>query len=223
MELQQKSPVYKVLIIGANGGIGRCCVEQALNAGHQVTAVLRNPANLNLNHAQLQIVKGDLMQPETFESYLEDQDVVISAIGVKGGFGSDKPTTLYSQGNANLLKAMQGKRVKRIFFISASAVEVSPALSFFIRFMVKYVVQKLLRHMYADLLRMETIVRASDTNWTIIRPPELTNKPVTGRYRYAVNKFLKDALKISRADVAHFMLSHIADEETYHATIEVAY
>jgi putative NADH-flavin reductase len=77
--------------------------------------------------------------------------------------------------------------------------------------------------MYADLRLMENLVKASDVNWTIIRPPQLTDKPLTGRYRVAINTFLKNCLKISRADVAHFMISSIADETTYKATIEISY
>src|SRR4051812_16831719 len=104
-----ESKIYKLLIIGANGGIGRQCVELALQAGYHVTALLRNPAKLNIGHPNLEIIKGDIMQPETFENYLENKDAVISAIGVSGGFGSDKPTTLYSRGNETLLQAMDKK------------------------------------------------------------------------------------------------------------------
>src|SRR3954470_13733842 len=110
---------YKLLIIGANGGIGRQCVEQALDAGHRVTALVRNPANLSLMHQNLEVVQGDLLQSGTFEKYLAGNDAIISAIGVKGGMFGDKPTTLYSDGNANLLQAMENARVKRCFFISA--------------------------------------------------------------------------------------------------------
>ena len=77
--------------------------------------------------------------------------------------------------------------------------------------------------MYADLRIMESLVKASDAQWTIIRPPRLTNKPVTSRYRVAINAFLKNGLSISRADVAHFMISHLNDPSTYRTTVEVGY
>jgi putative NADH-flavin reductase len=212
-----------ILVIGANGGIGRQAVEIALAAGHHVTALLRNPANLTLTHPNLEVVKGDIMNPATFEGYLENKDAVISAIGVKGGFGADKPTTLYSQGNANLLQGMKKRNIRRVFFISASAVEISPVLPFFVRLVAKYVVQKLLRNMYADLRAMEKGVKESDADWTIIRPPRLTDKPATRHYRLAINSFLKNCLSISRADVAHFMVSNITNEATFKATIEIGY
>jgi putative NADH-flavin reductase len=223
MELETTSPVYKLLIIGANGGIGRQCVELALKAGHHVTALLRNPVKLDLNHPNLELVKGDITQPETFEDHLENKDAVISAIGVSGGFGADKPTTLYSGGNATLLQAMNKKKVKRAFFISASAIEISPVLPFYVRFAEKYIVQKLLKHMYADLRIMEKLIKESNADWTIIRPPQLSDKPVTGKYRVAVNAFLKNCLKISRADVAHYILNNINTKATYKAVIEIGY
>ena len=223
MEMQQNMPVYKFVIVGANGGIGRQCVEHALQAGHLVTAILRNPAKLAIEHPNLKKVSGDVMQPGAFENHFENQDAVISAIGVAGGFGSDKPTALYSQGNANILKAMERKGINRMFLISASAIEISPVLPFYIRFIEKYVVQKLLKHMYTDLLKMEALIKSSNINWTIIRPPQLTNQAVTGTYRIAINAFLKNCLKISRADVAHFIINNIANRDTYQATVEIGY
>ncbi|MFB0494674.1 putative NADH-flavin reductase [Mucilaginibacter sp. OAE612] len=223
MEMQQNTPIYKLVIVGANGGIGRQCVEQALQAGHLVTAILRNPAKLAIEHPNLKKVSGDVMQPGAFENHFENQDAVISAIGVAGGFGSDKPTALYSQGNANVLKAMEQKGIKRMFLISASAIEISPVLPFYIRLIEKYVVQKLLKHMYTDLLKMEAVIKSSNISWTIIRPPQLTNQAVTGTYRIAINTFLKNCLKISRADVAHFIINNVATRDTYQATVEIGY
>jgi hypothetical protein len=77
--------------------------------------------------------------------------------------------------------------------------------------------------MYADLRAMERLIRESDANWTIVRPPRLTDKPATGRYRWSVNSWLRNALSISRADVAHFMLHHLQDESTYRGVVEIAY
>ena len=223
MENKSISSHHNLLIIGANGGIGRQCVELALKDGHHVTALLRNPAKLNISHPNLQIIKGDVLQPVTFELALENQDAVISAIGVSGGFGADKPTVLYSQGKANLLQAMSKKGVKRAFFISASAIEISPVLPFYVRWAAKYILQKLLKYMYADLRTMEQLIKESNSNWTIIRPPRLTDKPATGNYRTAINIFLKNALSISRADVAHYIINNINNTATYQGVIEIGY
>lgn len=212
-----------ILVIGAAGGIGRQTVETALASGFHVTAVLRDPSRLSLEHPHLEIVKGDILEPAAFQSYLSGKDAVISAIGVKGGLMHDKPTTLYSRGNFRLLEAMRREGTKRVFFISASAVEISPLLPFPARIAAKYVIQKLLRHMYSDLRAMEQLIRQSEVDWTIVRPPRLTNKPATGNYRWSVNAFLRNCLSISRADIAHFMLHHIHDESTYQGVVEIGY
>jgi putative NADH-flavin reductase len=219
MSIEQTPPGSNILVIGANGGIGRQSVEIALERGHHVTALLRDPAKLMISHPNLEIVKGDVLRTETFERHLEGKDVVISAIGGK----MNQPTTLYSEGNRHLLTAMKKAGVTRAFFISSSAIEISPLLPFFIRLVAKYVVQRLLKYGYADQRIMETIIRESGIDWTIIRPPRLTNKPLSGRYRIAINRFLKNCLSISRADVAHFMVTNLANKETYKATIEIAY
>lgn len=212
-----------ILVIGAGGGIGRKTVETALASGFHVTAVLRDPSRLSLEHPNLEVVKGDIMEPAGFQSYLQGKDAVISAIGVKGGLTHDEPTTLYSRGNFRLLEAMQREGASRVFFISASAVEISPALPFVVRLVARFVLQKLLRHMYSDLRAMEQLVRQSGADWTIVRPPRLTDKPATGKYRWSVNNFLRNCLSISRADVAHFMLHHIDDQSTYQGVVEIGY
>lgn len=212
-----------VFIPGANGGTGRLAVEQALAAGHKVTALVRDPAKLSITHPNLIVFKGDVLQFDTFASLLQGQDVVVSAIGVTGAsLLNDKPTILYSLGSANLLQAMKQYGVNRFFCISASAVEVSIAIPWFVRLFTKYVIQRLLKHTYADLHLMEQIVKVSNADWTIIRPPQLTDGPLTGKYRAAVNAHLKNCLKISRADLAHVMISNLANKTFNSAVVEVA-
>lgn len=213
----------EMLVLGAAGGIGRQVVEAALAEGWRVTAVLRTPAKLDLTHPLLTIVKGDVLDVASFETYLSGAPVVVSAIGVSGGLGGDKPTSLYSDGASRILEAMGRRGARRLFVISASAIEISPVLPAMVRFAAKYILQKLLRHMYADLRVMESRVKESGVDWTIIRPPRLTNKPTTGRYRFAVNAFLRNSLSISRADMAHFIVHHARDRGTYQGVVEVGY
>ena len=159
MKIEQTQQPLQVLVIGANGGVGRQSVEIGLDAGHHVTALLRDPAKLVLRHPNLELVQGDIMYPETFERCLANKDVVISAIGGK----MNEPTTLFSLGAINLLKAMQKMDVKRAFFISSAAIEISPAQPFYIRLVTKYVVQQLFGLGYADQRIMEKIIKESDT------------------------------------------------------------
>jgi len=207
----------KLIVFGSTGGIGRNIVEQALHAGHHVTAIARNPSALTIEHANLKIVKADVFQPSTFDEAMKGQDAVLSAIGIN----STKPTTVYSQGVLNIVNAMQKNAVHRIICVSASAVVTSPKLSFPIRMMTK-LLQRILKNMYGDLLKMELVVKQTNLNWTVIRPPRLINKPVTGKYRFAANDWLSSCLSISRADLSHFMLQHIDDMNTYKSVIEVA-
>jgi putative NADH-flavin reductase len=100
-----------ILIIGANGGIGKKTVETALAAGHLITAMVRNPASLSIVHPELKIVQGDIRQPETFEKYLDGQDAIISAIGEK----NREPTTLYSEGNRKFTAGDGEKGFKKGF------------------------------------------------------------------------------------------------------------
>jgi nucleoside-diphosphate-sugar epimerase len=117
---------------------------------------------------------------------------------------------------------MKKKGVERAFFISSAAVVTSPALPFYVRWATK-VLQRLLRHMYADQLVMERLVKDSGIEYTIIRPPRLIDKPATGHYRVAINSFLKNSLSISRADVAHFMIHHLDDRKTFRSMVEIGY
>jgi putative NADH-flavin reductase len=211
-----------ILIIGANGGIGRQTVELALSEGHRVTAVVRNPAKLPLTHPNLKIVRADVTQPLSLSNLFAGHDAIISTIGVSGGF-KDPPTNLYSQGALNILREMKHSGPRRAFFISASAVETNPFLPFFVRLVSKYIIQKLLSNMYADLRLMEKLVKETDLDWTIVRPPQLTDSKVTGNYRIAVNRFLRNGLKLSRADTAHFMLSHIQSEDMFRSVVEIGY
>jgi putative NADH-flavin reductase len=215
----QENTVYEIAVLGANGGIGRQVVELALKEGHKVTAILRNPANMALQHENLVIVKGDILDPDSIAAHLENKDAVISAIGKN----SVKQTTLYSQGSNNLIELLKNTNSKRVFFISASGLEVNPTHSLLIRLVTRFVLQKILRHMYADLWKMEEIVKQCGLEWTIMRPPQLTDKALTGNYRFEINHFLPNGLKISRADLAHFILHNVANRQIVKATVEVAY
>jgi putative NADH-flavin reductase len=167
-------------------------------------------------------VRADVTQPLSLSNLFAGHDAIISTIGVSGGF-KDPPTNLYSQGALNILREMKQSGPRRAFFISASAVETNPLLPFFVRLASKYIIQKLLSNMYADLRLMEKLVKETDLDWTIVRPPQLTDSKVTGNYRIAVNRFLRNGLKLSRADTAHFMLSHIQSEDMFRSVVEIGY
>jgi putative NADH-flavin reductase len=219
VEQKKNLSIMNLVVLGANGGIGNMVVRQALNAGHNVTAILRTPGKLEIRHPNLQIVRGDVMKPGTLNEYLKNKDVVISSIGNS----SLKKMTLYSMGNKNLINSLNTIGVTRAFFISASGLEVNPTHSLLVRLATRFILQSLLRNMYSDLWAMEKIIKESNINWTIIRPPRLVDSPVTGNYRTAIEGFLNKGLKISRADVAHFIVNNLTNKTIVRKVVEVAY
>ena len=206
----------KIIVFGANGGIGSKVVEQALEEGHQVTAVVRRPASISIQHPQLKVVQGDVLKPDTIQAAMAGQDAVISSLGVT----INEPTTVYSQGVANIIRAMQANGVQRLMCISASGLDPGPLYQ---KIIAKLFLWRAFKHSYTDLVRMEAIVNASSVNWTIVRPPRLTDKERTGHYKIAINKHLANGLMLSRADTADYMLKHLNDPQTYHGLVEIAY
>jgi putative NADH-flavin reductase len=197
----------KILILGASRGTGLSAVVQALSMGHDVTAIARNVTAIEQECQQpgkytgnLRVVRADVMEPTSFEQEMAGTDVVISSIGVT----NTKPTVLYSEGIANIIAVMNRYHVSRLICISGLGVEVTPGMSLMLRLATRYLVQRFLKHNFADLLRMEAVVKQSRLNWTIIRAPRLSNGPVTGKYRYAANNYLRNPLiHQARVEIAH--------------------
>jgi uncharacterized protein YbjT (DUF2867 family) len=214
-----KTTMKKIIVFGASGNTGKLVVGQALEAGYQVTVVVRNPDAFKLSNKNLEIIKGDVLRPTTFEDAVKGKDAVISCLGSTG----KEPTTVYSQGVNNIAAAMDKAGIKRIICISAGAVTVPPNSSFITKFVVKNILQRLFKYIYADMLLMEKVLGKSDLDWTIIRAPRLTNNKRTGKYRTAINDHLSNLSSISRADLADYMVTHLNDEKAFKARVEVSY
>jgi putative NADH-flavin reductase len=205
-----------LIIFGATGGIGQHLVTQALEAGHKVTAVARRPAAIQMQHPRLTVMQGDVLQPETLRQPMIGQDAVLSSLGSVG----KELTTVYSEGVSNIMAAMQKAQVRRIICVSANGLEPGPLWQ---RVVAKLVLWKLFRESFTDLVRMEAIVKSSSLDWTIMRPPRLTDGPRTGIYQTAINKHLTHGSKISRADLANAMLANITNPASSCAVLEIAY
>ena len=206
----------KLVIFGSTGGIGKQVVEQALAAGHDVTAVARRPEAVTTRHKNLEVIRGDVLDPATIGQAVVGKDAVISALGV----ANRAPTTLYSEGIANIMQAMYTARARRLICVSASGLEPGPRLQ---RWIAKPLLWRILKNMYTDLVRMEGMVTASNLDWTILRPPRFTNGPRTGHYQIAVNKHLSRGSLISRADIADCILAQLKNPVSYCALVEIAY
>jgi len=205
-----------IIVFGASGGTGLEVVEQALEAGHHVTVLLRHPDKFSIRHEQLRVIQGDVLQPQTYENLFF---VVISCLGTR----NREPTTVYSEGMMNILTGMQKVDVTRIICLSAGAVVVPPNATFVMKFVIKYILQRLFKYSYADMLKMETVLKHSELNWTVIRPPRLLNGDKTGIYRTIINDYLPNMSSLKRADLAHYIIHHLDDEKTFKNRVEISY
>ena len=219
----------KLTIFAATGGIGRQALEQALAAGHEVTAVVRNPNGLS---GEARIVRVDLAAaaPEALESAIAGADGVLSGLGPR----SASEAGIASQGTRAIVQAMRATDVRRIVVVSAAPIGTVPSPGrprppkhdpgdgFFMRHLLSPLTKAALRTRYGDLALMEDLLRDSGLDWTVVRPPQLTNKALTGTYRIAYGQNLRRGLRISRADVAHLMLRVLEQPETIKQVIGIA-
>jgi putative NADH-flavin reductase len=209
----------KVIVFGATGGTGKLVVAQALAAGHKVTVVVRTPEAFDLTHQNLDIIKGDVFQPSTFDTAIAGKDVVVSCLGTQ----KREPTTVYSDGVRNISKAMEKSGVKRLICLSAGAVIVPPKSNILMKFVIKNILQRVFKHLYSDMLVMEKMLETSPLNWTVIRVPRLKDSKHTGHYRMAINEHLNSPSSISRADLADYIVTHLTDEKAFKSLVEVSY
>ncbi|MCK2237377.1 MULTISPECIES: NAD(P)-dependent oxidoreductase [unclassified Crossiella] len=190
-----------ITVFGASGRTGEHVVQQALLAKHQVTAVVRNRAKLQLHHPALTIAQADVLDPAAITEHLIGRDAVISALGA----GNLKPTTICTDSAESILRAMPKAGVRRLVVVSTSGATTEgddPAT----RYLLKPILNRVFRHPWGDMRRMEELIMASDTDWTIVRPPRLTNAAHTGVYRIANGRNIPGGNSIPRADLADALL-----------------
>lgn len=206
-----------IAIFGASGQSGAFIVQQALEKGFHVTAVVRSPEKITLKHPNLKVLKGDILSGAGLDQALAGQQVVISALGPT----TLKATTVYSEGGKNILDAMRKNNVNRFICMTSAGVEDhDPSFPFF----YKLVVKRMLREVYADATVFEKQLQlVKDIDWTIVRPTYLNNKQFTGVYRVSPRFTPKGGSKISRADVAHFILQEVTENKWISKTPTLAY
>jgi putative NADH-flavin reductase len=212
----------ELTVFGATGGIGGHLVRQALDQGHGVTAVVRDPARLDVaDRAALRVaVVPDVTDAEALHGVVAGRDAVLSALGPPGR----RPVGIASAATRAILRAMDAGGVRRILVVSAAPVgPTAEHESLLMRAVATPLIRAVLRDGYADLAVMEQLLRDSATDWTVVRPPKLTDKPLTGRYRTSPGAPLAHGWSVSRADVAHAMLAALADPATFEQPLGVAH
>ena len=196
----------KLLVLGATGGTGLEVVRQAVEAGHEVTAYVRNPAKLTMKSDRLRVQAGGAIDSvDGLGAAMRGQDAVISALGRGNSLKSDD---LFAHAMPAILRAMESERVRRLVFCSAFGVgetwRDTPLLP-------RILIRVLLRDLYADKEIADALLRRCALDWTIVYPTALTNGAHTGRYRSGERLVLRGNPKISRADVADFLVRQVED------------
>ena len=196
----------KVLIFGASGATGRLLVKQAIVQHHFVTAFVRSPADFGMAAANLAVFTGNVKDPDAVARAMKDQDAVISVLGVSRPL---KPDPAVVDGVRHIIQAMEQRGVRR--FIYQSFVGVAESRRHAGPF-IKLVASRVLRLEIADHEAKEALLKASRLDWTIVRPPKLTNGARTGTYRSGEGIPARAFFpKLSRADAADFLLRQLTD------------
>ena len=208
----------RLLILGATGGTGQQVVAQALEQGHEVTAFVRDPAKLRTRHERLHVTVGTLDESTgRLEQAMNGRDVVISVLGVGPSLKSGH---LIERSVPRLLAAAQSSGIGRLIFTSAIGVGDSFAEA---PLFSKLVIRVLLKDIYPDKLIGENLIRKSDLDWTIVQPAALTNGPLTRRYRAGEHLRHRSFATVSRADLAHFLLSQLDDRSYSRKIVQLGY
>jgi putative NADH-flavin reductase len=198
----------RLLIVGATGGTGRQLVRQALERGHHVTALARNPSRLEVRHERLAVVQGDVLDAPSVEAAVRGQDAVLCALGHKRWF---YPTRILSEGTRNLIRAMEKQSVRR--FVCETSLGIGDSFGRMGLYYTLFVGVFILPFYFFDKVRQERLIRSSSLDWVIVRPGALTNGPKRGVYRHGakVGNWLW-TVRISRAYVADFMLNQVTSD-----------
>lgn len=211
-----------VAILGATGGTGRELTAQALALGHTVKVLVRSPGKVTLRHDRLEVLKADLLgeSAPTLAAKLEGSEAVLSALGVLG-LGI---THFYSDTAKLLVAAAQQARVKRLMLVSSVGADPSEHEPWWYLWFVR----RLLINYYVDMARMEqfvmdTVTETGELEWIVVRPSYLTNGQKTGVYRVTPRYAPKGGVRISRADLADFMLKQLEGNTYVRQTPAVAY
>ncbi len=205
----------KILVIGAAGKTGEAIVKQALAAGHTVTAFVHSAAEFTGDGAR--VIEGDVLDSAAVNAAVAGQDAVLDALG---GHTPWKETSLETNAARNVIAAMRLHDVKRLLVISAIGVggteELVPS------WYEHLIMPTLLRGAMQDKERMEPVVEASGLEWTLVRPGHLVDGKATGKVLTFERGSGKTAHKITRADVAAFMLQLLEDGRYKHEAVNIA-
>jgi putative NADH-flavin reductase len=198
----------KLLVLGATGGIGQEIVRQAAERNHQVTAFVRAPEGLKSIGARFGVIQGDPLSTTELESALEDQDAILSGFGPRVPIAKTDSTLLHRFGVA-MSDAMRKVEIRRAVIVSTAFLFKDSIIP-----PTNLVGRLFFPNMVADASEMESFFQKSGLDWTLVRPPRLTNGSRRGRFRVREGHLPGFGFMISRADVAAFMIK-VAENRTF--------
>jgi putative NADH-flavin reductase len=201
--------IMKLFVIGATGRTGREIVEQALARGHDVTAFVRSPGIITLRNERLTVLKGNATDENGLSKAIQNHDAVLSTLGPRHPFN---PGSLLHDSALATTRAMKRSGVRRLVFLSAAAH--FPGIP-------NRIVSFILRNHMRDSRAMEEIVRNDGVDWTIVRPPRLTQEDYS-TYRSREGAVPKMGFTVSRKSVAAFMLDVIEQKQHLHKIVGIA-
>jgi len=207
--------VKRVLIIGATGPTGLRLVEESLIRGHGVTALVRRPEALGTLRDRVTVVQGDVLDPAPVSLAVTGAEAVLCALGPN----LDSPSTLCSQGISLLLSAMESQGVRRLVCITGALIgHPDNRLGWLYR---------LMRHAFRDTIQdrqlQEKLILGSTLDWTLVRPPRLSNGPARDIWRAGEDVRIGTMAHIGRADLARFMVQQVEDPSFIRRAVTVAY
>jgi putative NADH-flavin reductase len=200
----------KVVVFGATGFVGNAILKEALAKNHQVTILVRNKSSVSINDKKLTIIEGNVMDRKKVSEVLENQDAVIQCLGAGGK--DVNPTTFISNATKIIVEEMEKLNIKRLLAISnvgtGNSIGYNPW--YFTKIILPYFM-KWLKVVIDDKNRMEPIIMNSQLNWTIVRCPNIVDKPAKERYHTTLDgKGLK--LSITLGDLSKFMVQQLTDD-----------
>ncbi|MBE9222364.1 SDR family oxidoreductase [Cyanobacterium stanieri LEGE 03274] len=209
----------KIAIIGASQGVGYNLLTLALEENHQVSALLRNPSKITIENDNLTLIQGDIRDPEAVQAIVKNQDAICICIGIPP---TRKPVDVFSIGSKNVLQAMASESYPQKL-ISVSGIGAGETKGHGGFLYDRILNPLLLKTIYQDKDRQEEIIKKSNLDWLIVRPGFLTDGERTQKYQIIDDLTGIKAGKISRLDVADFILKQLTNPTHFHKTPLITY
>jgi putative NADH-flavin reductase len=211
----------KIAVLGANGGTGVEVLKQGLERGHSMVALVRRPESIELQHPNLTVKSVNAYETASVANGLRGADAVVSSIGGGGLFSSRKAAGLLSGTAKHIIAAAQQENVRRVIALSSVGVVVDPHEGFVYR----HVIKRILDPYYVDMKQMEDMYFKSGLDFTLVRPPLILDKPLTGIYRVQADGLgiVTRGYRLARADLAHFILGELEHPKFVGKPVGIAY